>query len=361
METLNNNNNSDNSEIKLLANRLDIHRYSEVPKYYVQPQESRPDKVMVKNDSIPIINLGGHDRAHIINQLLKASQEYGLFQAIILYVINHGVSKKLMDETLNVFKEFHAMPAEEKKIQCSKDPDGKFKIYTSTNYFPNKIRKDGEVECWKDTFLHPCPTSAENMNYWPDKPHKYREIVGEYTRELHALAHKILELLGEGLGVAPKYIYNKMGEDPTIVAQHYPACPDPSVTLGIPKHRDPSLVTILLQEEQVQGLHLEKDGQWIAVDPIPNAFVVNIGFILQLMTNGKVVGGIHRAVTNSKTARTSVVYLIYPSPKAIIKPAEEFVNEKTPTLGKFMNFEDFHAYYVKNGMKIEEEYFKIKP
>ncbi|KAL1291650.1 hypothetical protein HN51_060189 [Arachis hypogaea] len=160
METLNNNNNSDNSEIKLLANRLDIHRYSEVPKYYVQPQESRPDKVMVKNDSIPIINLGGHDRAHIINQLLKASQEYGLFQ---------------------------------------------------------------------------------------------------------------------------------------------------------------------------------------------------------LMTNGKVVGGIHRAVTNSKTARTSVVYLIYPSPKAIIKPAEEFVNEKTPTLGKFMNFEDFHAYYVKNGMKIEEEYFKIKP
>ncbi|QHN83770.1 Hyoscyamine 6-dioxygenase [Arachis hypogaea] len=326
METLNNNNNSDNSEIKLLANRLDIHRYSEVPKYYVQPQESRPDKVMVKNDSIPIINLGGHDRAHIINQLLKASQEYGLFQ-----VINHGVSKKLMDETLNVFKEFHAMPAEEKKIQCSKDPDGKFKIYT------------------------------KNMNYWPDKPHKYREIVGEYTRELHALAHKILELLGEGLGVAPKYIYNKMGEDPTIVAQHYPACPDPSVTLGIPKHRDPSLVTILLQEEQVQGLHLEKDGQWIAVDPIPNAFVVNIGFILQLMTNGKVVGGIHRAVTNSKTARTSVVYLIYPSPKAIIKPAEEFVNEKTPTLGKFMNFEDFHAYYVKNGMKIEEEYFKIKP
>ncbi|TXG71908.1 hypothetical protein EZV62_000487 [Acer yangbiense] len=70
-----------------------------------------------KSNNIPVLDLEGHDRNEIIQQITKASQEFGFFQ-----VINHGVSKELMDETRNVVKEFHAMSAKEKFLECPKDP-----------------------------------------------------------------------------------------------------------------------------------------------------------------------------------------------------------------------------------------------
>ncbi|KAG2384155.1 Hyoscyamine 6-dioxygenase [Vigna angularis] len=109
----------------LLSSWYDVH--STVPPSYVQLPENRPGKVVSSlHEPIPVIDLGERDRAHLTQQILKASQEYGSFQ-----VINHGVSHHLMDETLNIFKEFHAMPPKEKINQCSKDPNGNCKIYTS--------------------------------------------------------------------------------------------------------------------------------------------------------------------------------------------------------------------------------------
>lgn len=85
-------------------------------------------------------------------------------------MVNHGVSKDLMDEALNIFKEFHAMAPKEKVNECSKDPNGiNCKLYTSSENY----RKDA-IQYWKDTLTHPCPPSGEYMEYWPQKPPKYR-------------------------------------------------------------------------------------------------------------------------------------------------------------------------------------------
>ena len=99
----------------------------------------------------------------------------------------------------------------------------------------------------------------------------HSEIVGKYTREVRKLALKILELLCEGLRLNPGYFNGGLSENPAIIVHHYPPCPDPSLTLGLTKHRDPSVITILLQQEQVNGLQVLKDGHWIAVHPIPHA------------------------------------------------------------------------------------------
>lgn len=74
-----------------------------------------------------------------------------------------------MDEALNIFKEFHAMPPKEKVNECSKDPNGRCKIYTSSENY-----KIDAIQYWKDTLTHPCPPSGEYMEYWPHKPPKYR-------------------------------------------------------------------------------------------------------------------------------------------------------------------------------------------
>lgn len=319
---------------------------SSVPPSFVQPLECRPGKVTnPSSKTIPLIDLGGHDHAHTIMQILKASEEYGFFQ-----VINHGVSKDLMDEAFNIFKEFHAMPPKEKISECSKDPNGiNCKLYASSENY-----QIDAVQYWKDTLTHPCPPSGEFMEFWPQKPPKYREVVGKYTQELNKLGHEILEMLCEGLGLKPEYFIGELSENPVVLAHHFPPCPEPSLTLGLAKHRDPTIITILLQDQEVHGLQILKDDEWIPVEPIPNAFVVNIGLILQIITNGRLVGAEHRVVTNSKSVRTSVAYFIYPSFSRMIEPAQELVDGNNPPIYKSMSFGEFRKKFYDKGPKIEQ-------
>lgn len=93
----------------------------------------------------------------------------------------------------------------------------------------------------------------------------------------------ILELISEGLGLETSYFKNELSEATVLSINYYPPCPDPSLTLGIPKHCDPNIITILNQD--VGGLQVFKDGEWIGVEPIPNAFVINIGYALQVISN----------------------------------------------------------------------------
>ena len=91
------------------------------------------------------------------------------------------------------------------------------------------------------------------------------------------MGFRILEFISQGLGIS---LGGLVGNQ-TLLVNHYPPCPDPSLTLGLGKHMDPVFINILLQSD-VYGLQVFKDEEWIVVEPIPNAFVVNIGFPLQV-------------------------------------------------------------------------------
>jgi isopenicillin N synthase-like dioxygenase len=105
-------------------------------------------------------------------------------------------------------------------------------------------------------------------------PLVYSEVVGSYSTEARKL-----DLIGEGLGLESGYFWDELNQVQFMSINHYPRCLDPSLTLGLPKHCDPNLITLVLQGE-VHGLQVFKDGQWLAVEPLPNAFVVNIGYML---------------------------------------------------------------------------------
>ena len=65
---------------------------------------------------------------------------------------------------------------------------------------------------------------------------------------------------------------------------HYPACPFPELALGVGRHKDPSALTVLAQDE-VGGLEVKRksDGAWISVKPVPDAFIVNLGDATQVL------------------------------------------------------------------------------
>ncbi|KAK9945098.1 hypothetical protein M0R45_010629 [Rubus argutus] len=312
---------------KLVSSWFDVHQ--SVPETYVFPPEKRPGKLNVPLcKSIPVVDLASYDHRDTIQQIFKASQDYGFFQ-----VINHGVPQKVIDETMRVFKEFHAMPSKDKAREGSKDPSRNCKLYTSSENYANE-----EVHFWRDALTHPCHTSEKYLQYWPNKPSQYREVVKGYLEEVKNLGCVILELLAEGLGLSSEFFNGRLSDNPMLLSNHYPPCPDPSLTLGLTKHRDPSLITILLQD--IEGLQVFKDGNWIGVEPFSTAFVVNVGYVLQIISNSKFKGAEHRVVTNSRAARTTIAYLIYPSNESLIEPAKALCN-RNPPLYRSLNFKEF--------------------
>ena len=114
----------------------------------------------------------------------------------------------------------------------------------------------------------------------------FREVVGPYTTEVRKLGFRILEFISQGLGISPDHFSSGLSENQALLVNHYPPCPDPSLTLGVGKHRDPGGINILLQSD-VYGLQVFKDEEWVGVEPIPYAFVINIGYPLQVHTSSQ--------------------------------------------------------------------------
>lgn len=284
-----------------------------VPKDYVFSKEYGPRNLdSPVCDSIPVIDLSKAN-GHIdpVEAILSASQEFGFFQ-----VINHGIPENKVSDAMSVLKEFFDMP--------SKETHTKGWIYTnSTDY-----AKDG-VHLWRENLKHPCHPIEDCIHLWPENPTRYQEVISAYLVEIQKLSLRILEMICEGLGLKGGY-FEDMSEVQLLSSNIYPPCPDPNLTLGILPHQDPSLITVLYQGDST-GLQVMKDGQWVNVGAIPNAFVVNIGNQLEIISNGRLKSIKHRVVNNTRDTRLSIATFVNPSPDCIIEPAKVLVNEMEPS------------------------------
>lgn len=309
-----------------------------VPKDYVMPPERRPGDFISVCNQIPVIDLQENpknDRSDIIQQILKACQEFGLFQ-----VINHGVSEKMMEDMRVLYDEFFNMPVDDKLGLYSETFGKGCSLYTSGLNYAKE-----DVHFWKDTLKHPCHPLEEHTPSWPEKPARYREDVGRYAVEVRKMGFKILDLIGEGLGLNEGY-FNGVSQEQSMAINHYPPCPEPSLAMGIGGHTDPNLITLLQQDQY--GLQMCKDGKWMGIDPIPNAFVINIGYQLEIISNGKLKSAEHRGVTSSTAARTSIVTFFGPNPglPVVVEPAKELVTLISPQMFKSYQYNNFIVDYL---------------
>ncbi|XWS31432.1 hypothetical protein CRYUN_Cryun23aG0075200 [Craigia yunnanensis] len=262
-----------------------------------------------------------------------------------------------MNETMDVFKEFFEMPLEEKAMFYSEDPKKSCRLVTSSaNYDWEKIH------LWRDNLRHPCHPLEECIKLWPEKPTRYREVVATYSIEAKKLGLRILELVSEGLGLESGYFRDKLSEALSLAVNHYPPCPDPSLTLGLSKHCDPNLLTILHQGN-VNGLQVFKDGEWIGVEPLHNAIVVNVGNQLQIISNNKLKSAEHRVVTNSTVARTTAAFFIAPSDECIIEPAKPLTDHACNSpLYRAFEYKEFVVQYfsMMGNNELALEPFKLQ-
>ncbi|XP_062021237.1 hyoscyamine 6-dioxygenase-like [Rosa rugosa] len=240
------------------------------------------------------------------------------------------------------------LPGEKKRSHKHRHRSEKHEV----TYTGRDVKGSGAKRQKKD---HPVPESSPSLAL---------EVIGSYSVEARKLSLGLSELICEGLGLESGFFGDELTQVQVMALNHYPPCPNPSITLGLLKHCDSNLLTLLIHEQEVHGLQVFKDEQWFVVEPVPDAFVVNIGHTLQIISNGKLSSAEHRVVTNKKVSRMSVVSFIHPSGNCHIDPAKALLDKDCSTpLYRDLIYKDFFSTYITD---IQEglpplQHYKLRP
>ncbi|XP_057718141.1 probable 2-oxoglutarate/Fe(II)-dependent dioxygenase [Arachis stenosperma] len=114
----------------------------------------------------------------------------------------------------------------------------------------------------------------------------------------------------------------------------YPCCSRPDFVLGLKPHTIRSVITVLLQDNGVEGLQVLIDEKLVNVPTIPNALVVNHGDQMQIMSNGIFKSPMRRVVTYKEKMRMSVAMSYEPESENEIGPVESLITDTRPRLYK---------------------------
>ncbi|KAG5539443.1 hypothetical protein RHGRI_019848 [Rhododendron griersonianum] len=307
------------SKMNLLLTDL-VSGVNHVPTNYIWPISDRPNLTEVEKSEgsnlIPVIDLQdlhGPDHLHVIAKIGLACQHHGFFR-----VKNHGVPETMIENVHRIAREFFRLPESERLKNYSDDPSKTTRLSTSFN-----VKTDKEV--------------------------------AEYCTSVRGLTLRLLGAISESLGLDRDYVSGQLGSHGQHMAMnYYPPCPEPELTYGLPGHTDPNLITILLQDD-VPGLQVSHKGKWVAVNPIPNTFIINIGDQMQVISNDRYKSVLHRAVVNSDRERISIPTFYCPSPDAVIGSAPELVDDedRRPAVYKKFTYQEYYDKFWNRGFATE--------
>ena len=103
---------------------------------------------------------------------------------------------------------------------------------------------------------------------------------------------------------------------------HYPAAQHARDRQGVGEHRDTGLVTFVFQDD-ADGLQVQLDEGWVDIPEVPDAFVVNLGEMMQLLTSGYFAATVHRVVSPPPgRERVALAYFFNPKLEATLQPFE---------------------------------------
>ncbi|MCT4553301.1 MAG: isopenicillin N synthase family oxygenase [Pelagimonas sp.] len=312
-------------------------------------------------DKIPVVDIAplmdGSDPEKVAGEI-----RWALSNAGFMYVKNHSVAGDVVEAAFERTRAFFDLPEADKMALHVSNSGTALRGYIE----PFGENTDpGKTKDLKECFDIGPETAATGPffgpNQWPDETRLpgFRDAVYGYHEEMKRLSMVLLSGIARSLDLAPDFFESRL-QNPISIQRllHYPPQTgqvDESV-IGIGAHTDYGNLTILAQDD-VGGLQvMNRDGAWVEGTPIPGTFVINIGDLVQRLTNDRYLANLHRVVNTSGRERYSIPFFIDADFDAEFGPLDSCVSADNParyqtvTCGshKFQRFVNSYAHLKEN-------------
>lgn len=287
-------------------------------------------------------------KLNFIAHLGKSLAEIGF-----VLVSNHGVTEALRNELFSASKKFFELPDEVK-----------FKYE-----FPELAGQRGYIGKFKETakgfktpdmkeFYHIGQTIQNSIgpdyppNIWPEEVPELKEVSLRIYKTFEETGRKLLQAIALFLDLSEDFFNGKIHAGNSIfrLLHYFPVQDISKVPIGSVRaaaHEDINLITLLMGGS-AEGLQAKtKAGKWIDVNPLSDQIVVNIGDMLQRLTNGQLVSTSHRVINKNpllmKKSRYSAPFFLHPVPSMDLSALPGTVNQHQPkkfqdmTAGEYLN------------------------
>lgn len=255
--------------------------------------------------TLPVLDLARYassaERDAFLVDLRHAARDIGFF-----YLINHGVDDVLQDAVQREARRFFAL-TEAQKEQVAMIHSPHFRGY---NRAASEITR-GQPD-WREQFdigaerpalllsdSDPRWRRLQGPNLWPEALPTLKPALLDWQRAMTSMALRLLRAFAEALQLPADAFDELYGSKPNehIKLIRYPGQHATQSAQGVGAHKDSGFLSFLLQDEQ-KGLQVEvAPGRWIDAAPLAGSFVVNIGELLELATNGYLRATVHRVVS----------------------------------------------------------------
>jgi len=275
--------------------------------------------------SIPVVDLAkftqgnAEDRKAFVAEIGKAYEEVGF-----VAVKNHGIPEHLIDGLYNYVKTFFSLPSDLKRSYEKVELAGQ-RGYTS---FGKEHAKGSDAPDLKEFYQFGQTVTDGDViaeeypdNISVDEIPELRPTMEEAYANFQKSGIALLQAISIYLGLDEHYFDNYVHNGNSILrAIHYPPITsEPKSAIRAEQHEDINLITLLVGAS-AEGLQiLTKQGEWVPVTALPGQIVVNVGDMLQRLTNNKLRSTTHRVVNPPKehwgTSRFSIPFFLHPKGK----------------------------------------------
>ncbi len=267
--------------------------------------------------SLPVLDFSRaeHDnRAEFLEELRDVSRELGFF-----YIRNHGIAESLITEVRTLARRFFELP-EQDKLAIEMANSRHFRGYTRAGLEHTRGLPDWREQIDIGPELPPVSIDSTTPawkrllgpNQWPEALPELKPTLLRYAAETTALGIRVLRALAASLGLPEDVFAPIYSPAPNQLLKiiRYPGRSDHEGRQGVGPHKDSGFITVLLQDTQ-SGLQVEGADGWIDAPPIPGTFVINVGELLEMASNGYLRANVHRVVSPpSDTDRLSYAFFL---------------------------------------------------
>ncbi|KAL3344381.1 hypothetical protein AABB24_023692 [Solanum stoloniferum] len=257
-------------------------------------------------------------------QVFEALQEYGCFEAI------YKVPNEIKDGMFGISKEIFEFPLETKLKNFSEKP-----LHGYMGMIPQLPLY--ESLCIPD-LLNPQSLETFAKIFWPHGNHHFCDLVKSYSNPLVKLDEMLKRMISENLGLK-NHIDELLKTNYFLFRfTHYKGSSiisgdENNKTTGLGGHTDGNFLTFISQN-QVNGLQINKNGEWIDVNISPNSCVVLAGDSFKAWTNDRLHSPLHRVTIAGESDRLSIQLFSLSKPGHFIEAPKELVDEEHPLLFK---------------------------